>query len=83
MVGESKVENGIPILISFCYMLSLKKNGEQTWKPHLASKVYSTLLIPRNILTAMEKEETVSFIRMIYPGRYIAFDLNSPLEKKK
>ena len=40
-------------------MLPFKKNGEQTWKPHQANKIYSALLIPRNILMVMEKEETI------------------------
>ena len=40
-------------------MLPLKKNGEQTWKPHQVNKIYSALLIPGNTLMAMEKEETV------------------------
>ena len=46
-------------------MLYLKKNGEQIWKPPQANKVYNALLVPRNILLAMEKEENVSFNRMI------------------
>ena len=34
-------------------------NGEQTRKPHQVNKIDSALLILRNTLMAMEKEETV------------------------
>ena len=40
-------------------MLSFKKNEEQTWKPHQSNKIYSALLIPRNTLMTMKKEEPV------------------------
>ena len=40
-------------------MLPFKNDGEKTWKPHQANKIYSALLISKNTLMAMKKEETI------------------------
>ena len=38
-------------------MLPLKKNGEQTWKPHQVNKIYNRN--SQDTFMAMEKEENV------------------------
>ena len=39
-------------------MLPFKNNWEQIWKPHQENKICSTLLIPKNTLMTLKKEET-------------------------
>ena len=57
--GVEKLEKGLPFLISLCYILSFKKNGEKSWKPHQAEKIFNALLIPRNTLMASIKQKPI------------------------
>ena len=45
-------------------MLPFKNNWEQIWKPHQENKICSTLLIPKNTLMTLKKEETVYIFKL-------------------